>query len=71
MTAAAVLAKAGAMLLTNEDARKRVGWVLVAVLSPVILLLVFIFSLASVRRTALLSGRRSAGRCTGGIPDPH
>ena len=47
MTAAAALAKAGAMLLTNEDARKRVGWVLVAALSPVILLLVFIFSLAS------------------------
>ena len=47
MTAAAALAKAGAMLLTNEDARKRVGWVLAAALSPAILLLVFIFSLAS------------------------
>lgn len=47
MTATAILAKAGGILLTNEDARRRIGWVLVAVLSPIILLIVFLCSLAS------------------------
>ena len=51
MTATAALAKAGAMLLTNEDVRKRVGWVLAAALSPVILLLVFIGLIVLVRES--------------------
>ena len=37
----ALLAKAAASILTNEKSRKAVGWVLTAVLSPIILLLAF------------------------------
>ena len=37
----AFLAKAAASILTSEKSRKAVGWVLVAVLSPIILLLAF------------------------------
>ena len=37
----AILVKAAASILTNEKSRKAVGWVLTAVLSPVILLLAF------------------------------
>ena len=37
----AILVKATASILTNEKSRKAVGWVLTAVLSPVILLLAF------------------------------
>ena len=42
---AAAVAKAAAMLLTNEKARKGVGWILVAVFSPVILLIALLCSL--------------------------
>ena len=34
---AAAVAKAAAMLLTNEKTRKGLGWILVAIFSPVIL----------------------------------
>ena len=44
---AAAVAKAAAMLLTNEKARKGVGWILVAVFSPVILLIALLCSLGS------------------------
>ena len=37
----AILVKAAASILTNEKSRKAVGWVLIAVLSPIILLLAF------------------------------
>ena len=37
----AILVKAAASILTNEKSRKAVGWVLTAVLSPIILLLAF------------------------------
>ena len=43
----AFLAKAAASILTSEKSRKAVGWVLVAVLSPIILLLVFFCALLS------------------------
>lgn len=41
------LTKAGATLLTNEKARKSVGWVLATILSPAIVLLALICCLAS------------------------
>ena len=40
--AAPVLARAAAALLTNEDGRKTIGWVLALLLSPLILLVVFL-----------------------------
>lgn len=40
--AAPVLARVAAALLTNEDGRKTIGWVLALLLSPLILLVVFI-----------------------------
>ena len=43
----ALLAKAAALLLKNEDARKGVGWAVVAVLSPVILVIALVCALAA------------------------
>ena len=40
--AATVLARVAAALLTNEDGRKTIGWVLALLLSPLILLVVFL-----------------------------
>nr|WP_304684861.1 M23 family metallopeptidase [uncultured Oscillibacter sp.] len=42
-----LLTKAAATVLTDEKARKAVGWVLVAVLSPIILLIAFFCALGS------------------------
>lgn len=42
-----LVAKAAATLLTNEKARKGVGWVLVAILSPIIVLVALLCSLGS------------------------
>ena len=47
MAVPAAIAKAAAMLLTNEKNRKGVGWILVAVFSPVILLIALLCSLGS------------------------
>ena len=47
MAVPALLAKAAASILTNEKSRKAVGWVVAAVLSPVILLLAFFCALLS------------------------
>ncbi|MBE5055812.1 hypothetical protein INF37_07350 [Pseudoflavonifractor sp. DSM 107456] len=44
---AAAVAKAAAMLLTNEKTRKGVGWILVAVFSPVILLITLLCAIGS------------------------
>lgn len=44
---AGVIAKAAATVLTNEKLRKGIGWVLVAVLSPLILIIAVICSLAT------------------------
>ena len=43
----AMLAKAAAAVLNSEKARKAVGWVIVAILSPIIILLVLLCSLLS------------------------
>ena len=43
----ALIAKAAAIVLTDERARKAIGWVLVAILSPLILLIAFLCSLGS------------------------
>ena len=45
-TAAAVV-KAAIAALSDENTRKKLGWVLVAILSPVILLIAFLCSLGS------------------------
>ena len=45
--AAAAAVKAAAALLNSEKGRKAVGWVLVAVFSPIILLIAFFCSLGS------------------------
>ena len=44
---AAAVAKAAAMLLTNEKTRKGVGWILVAIFSPVILLIALLCAIGS------------------------
>ncbi len=44
----ALLAKAAVIVLTDEKARKAVGWVLVAVLSPIILLMRWNYSEAAM-----------------------
>ena len=44
---AAALVKAAAMALSSEKGRKAIGWVLVAILSPLILLIAFFCSLGS------------------------
>ena len=46
LTAAAV-AKAAAAVLTNDKARKTAGWVIVAILSPVIVVVALICSIFS------------------------
>ena len=43
----AAIAKAAAALLSNEKTRKAVGWVIAAILSPVILIVVLVCSLLS------------------------
>ena len=48
MSAAAVAAiKAAILALTDESTRKKIGWVLVAILSPIILLIAFLCSVLS------------------------
>ena len=43
----ALITKAAAIILTDEKARKAVGWTLVAILSPLILLIAFLCALGS------------------------
>ena len=47
MSAAAVIAKAAAAVLSHDKGRKAVGWILAAVLSPLILLIALLCSLGS------------------------
>ena len=47
MSTAALIAKAAAVILSEERGRKAVGWILVAVLSPLILLIAVICSFAA------------------------
>ena len=47
MTVTAAIAKAATLALTNEKTRKTIGWVLAAVLSPVILLIAFLCSVGT------------------------
>ena len=45
MAVPVVLVKAAAMLLTDEKIRKKVGWVIVAILSPVLLVVILLVAL--------------------------
>ena len=47
MSAAAAMAKAASVILSDERGRKAVGWILVAVLSPLILLIAILCSLGA------------------------
>ena len=47
MTTAAVIAKAAATVLSSEKGRKAVGWILVAALSPLLLIIALLCSLGS------------------------
>lgn len=47
MSMTAALAKLAAMTLTSEEGRKSVGWILVAIFSPIILLIAILCSFAS------------------------
>ena len=47
MSATAAAIKAALLALTNENTRKKIGWVLVAILSPVILIVALICSIFS------------------------
>ncbi len=49
-----LLARAAAVL-TDEDTRKTVGWIVVAVLSPIILVIAFLCALASGTATHNIS----------------
>ena len=51
----ALIARAAAMGLTDENARKTIGWTLVAVISPIILLIAFLCALASGSATHNIS----------------
>ena len=44
---AAALVKAAILALTDENTRKKIGWALAAILSPVILLIAFLCALGS------------------------
>ena len=44
---AGVIAKAAAMLLSNEKTRKGLGWIVVAILSPLILIAVVLCSMGT------------------------
>ena len=55
MANAALIAKAAATVLTDENARKTVGWIVVAVLSPIILVIAFLCALASGSATHNIS----------------
>ena len=44
---AGVIAKAAAMLLSNEKTRKGLGWIVVAILSPIILIAVVLCSMGT------------------------
>ena len=46
-TAAVAAIKAAALTLTDENARKKIGWILTAILSPVILFIAFLCALLS------------------------
>ena len=64
---AALIAKAAAVLATNEDARKSVGWIVAAILAPLILVVAVICVLGSGAADHNIS---AAQRCfgTGEIP---
>ena len=47
MANAALIARAAATVLTDENTRKTMGWIIVAVLSPIILVIAFVCALAS------------------------
>ena len=47
MANAALIARAAATVLTDENTRKTMGWIVVAVLSPIILVIAFLCALAS------------------------
>lgn len=55
MANAALIAKAAATVLSDENTRKTVGWIIVAVLSPIILLIAFLCALASGSATHNIS----------------
>ncbi|WP_243414019.1 M23 family metallopeptidase [Oscillibacter sp. CU971] len=55
MANAALIAKAAATVLTDENTRKTMGWLAVAVLSPIILLIAFLCALASGTATHNIS----------------
>lgn len=67
-TSVVLAAKAAAAILTDEQSRKKLGWVIAAILSPVIVLAVLLFSLLSgtsahnnaVVETAFYSGASGA-----------
>ena len=50
---AGVIAKAAAMLLSNEKTRKGLGWIVVAILSPLILIAVVLCSMGTEHPTML------------------
>ena len=47
MANAALIARAAATVLTDENTRKTMGWIIMAVLSPIILVIAFLCALAS------------------------
>ena len=63
----AVVAKAAAIILTNEDARKAVGWLLVAILSPIIVIIAVLCSLGAGTSTHNAS---AVEVCFNGAPIP-
>lgn len=73
-TAVAAAVKAAILALTDENARKKIGWVLVAILSPVILLIAFLCSLgsgASSHNLSVVELCFYGGTIPAGIPEEY
>ena len=56
MSATAIAAKIAAAVLTDENARKKLGWVLAAILSPILVIvaLICMYSAASQQNLSLI-----------------
>ena len=73
----AAAVKAAIVILSNEEARKKVGWGIVAILSPLIVLVVLLCAILSgtsqhnVRRGAVLPRRLHFRQRHAGVPKIH
>ena len=67
----AAIAKAAVAILSNEEARKKVGWVIVAILSPLIVLVVLLCAILSGTSQHNVSPWSCASTAAPFPPAPH